>query len=143
MAFILHVEGLGNVEITNWDEVEHKILDSIGFQIVTEVKRNIRQMKLIETGDLLTSIGSEVVGNELVVFSTVKYAPYLEYGTLAYWEKYGLENFTQPLHPKKKDMTPEQRKKFPKGMQPFGLFRRVFHNEQKMKEIIQNGFNSI
>lgn len=137
MATILTIEGLGDVEITNWEEFKEKLLKAIGFQMVNEIQAQIKKMALIDTSEYWQSIDSEIDSGDLVIFSTVPYAPYLEYGTLQYWNIYGLGNFPSKPHPKKKNLKPEQRKHYPKGMQPFAPFRRVFYNENKMTQIIQ------
>jgi hypothetical protein len=65
---------------------------------------------------------------------------YLEYGTYSYWQKFGLKTFPEPGYPaipKKKEISYEERKKLPKGMQPFAPFRRVLWNEAKMGDIIE------
>ena len=136
------MEGIGDVEITNWEEFRDKLLQAVGFQVVAEIQNQIKKMTLIDTSEYWQSIDSEVENGELIVFSTVPYAPYLEYGTLQYWNIYGLQKFPSKPHPKKKDLSSERRKDYPRGMQPFAPFRRVFYNENKMGQIIQKAANS-
>jgi hypothetical protein len=56
----LTIEGV-NYEITNWDEFKEKLLSAIGFQVVPEIRRLVKEMKLIGTSDFWQSIDSEVV----------------------------------------------------------------------------------
>jgi hypothetical protein len=123
-------------EIVNFDEFAEKLLSAIGFQVEEEVLREIDKMKLVDTGSLRTSLVTDVKKRVLEVGSTVPYAPYLEYGTLSYFDRFGSSGFPKVPDPKKKDMSPQEREKFPKGMQPFAMFRRVLWNQNKMASII-------
>lgn len=103
-----------------------------GFVIVNmlqnEVQLQIDNMELVDTGQFINSLQSSVdeVGDnvELTLTSTVPYAVYLEYGTYDYWKAYGLRGFPKFKIPKKKNLSKEEAKQFPKGMQPFAPFRR-------------------
>ena len=129
-------------EITNWDEFRDELLEGIGIQVENEIIGQINSMRLVDTGRFKGSITSGVSNGELVITSTVPYAVYLEYGTYAYWQSYGLTNFPKTPDPKKKDISRVAASKLPKGMQPFAPFRRVLYNPQMMGKIINNSFKS-
>jgi hypothetical protein len=135
---ILTVNGQ-KVEIVNWDEFASKLLNAIGFQAHNEIVKLIDRMGLVDTGNFRTSLTQEVDGNSLVLGSTAPYAPYLEYGTFNYFDRFGIESFPSTTDPKKKDLKPKQRENFPKGMQPFAVFRRTLWNPNKMTQIINKG----
>lgn len=137
MAFTIFVKGLGNVEITNWDQIEKDLATAIAAQIVPAIREEIRRMKLVDSSDFWQSIDFEVQDDGVLIYSTAPYAIYLEYGTYAYYVKYGVDNFPEKGDPKKKDLAPKDRKKYPKGMQPFAPFRRVLYNQAKMEEFVQ------
>lgn len=123
-------------EITNWDEFQNKLLNAIGVQIQGELVKQVNDLRLVDTGNFKNSMHFEVNGGELTITNTAPYAVYLEYGTFAYWDKFGMGNFPSNPDPKKKDISRQAAKKLPKGMQPFGVFRRVMWNQQKMSQII-------
>jgi hypothetical protein len=134
---IINVDGQ-NYDIVNWGEFKKKLLNAIAFQIVIEVQKNIKDMNLIKSSNLWQSIQSAPATEDSVeIFSDTKYASYLEFGTLEYFEIYGLDRFKATLDPKKKDLSSAERLKFPAGCQPFAIFRRVLYNENKMKDIIE------
>lgn len=126
-----------NYDIVNWDEFAKKFLNAVAFQVVSEIQDNIKKSNLIQSSNFWQSIQSApATADGVEIFSDAHYAPYLEYGTYAYWNKYGLDNFPMINDPKKKDLAPKARKKYPKGMQPFANFRRVLYNPAKMEQII-------
>ena len=136
-----------NIEITNAKEFEQEVqeyfnkkLNAIGFLVVNEIQDLIQQIPLFRTGDFWRGIHSYVEDGALLIEDSVNYGKYLEYGTYAYWDNYGLNNFPSVFHPKKMDMDTEMKKAFPKGMQPFAPFRRVLYNETKMKNILSKVF---
>jgi len=100
---IINHEGQ-SYEITNWDEFKEQVLHDIGIQVESEIVKNVNSMRLVDTGRFKGSITSGVTNGELVITSTVPYAVYLEYGTYAYWQNYGLMGFPKTLDPKKKDI---------------------------------------
>ena len=123
-------------EITNWEEFKKKLLTSIGLQVENGIIEQINKMRLVDTGHFKQSITSEVQNGELIITSLAPYAVYLEYGTFDYWQAFKLDGFPTPRPPKKKDISRKEAKKLPKGMQPFGSFRRVLYNKAKMEKII-------
>jgi hypothetical protein len=125
-----------NYEIENWDEFTQKLLNAIGFQLSSEIRKEIDSMSLVQSGLLRMSLDHEVKGNELTVTSGAPYAVYLEYGTYDFWKKFGTNSFPPKPVPKKKDMTRKQASKLPKGMAPFAPFRRTLWNQNKMAKVI-------
>jgi hypothetical protein len=124
-------------EIVNWDEFQNKLLSAIGIQVENAVVNEINKMKLVDTGKFKQGVHHEVQGNELIITNNMPYAVFLEYGTYDYWKQYGLDRFTEPVHPKKKDISLKERQKLPKGGQPFSAIRRVLYNQNKMNEVIE------
>ena len=104
----------------------NKTLKIVGELAIIEIRKKIKDMKLTGTTELWSGWNATVENGELIIESTVEYAAYLEYGTFAYWDRYGISNFPSNVQPKKKDMQAKLRKNFPKGMQPFAMVRRVF-----------------
>ena len=132
---IIEVDGQ-KYKITNFDEFSQKLLDAIGFQLENEIRRQIDDMKLVETGKFRTGITHTVEGNELILTSTAPYAAYLEYGTMEYFRKFGMDRFPNKPVPKKKNMSREKARKLPKGIAPFAPFRRTLWSQQLMNQII-------
>jgi hypothetical protein len=133
-------------EITNWKEFEEKLLNAIGFSLTNEVRKEIDRMKLVQSGHLRQSIVHTVDNGELILTSLAPYAVYLEYGTYDYWKIYGATSFPRkgyPHIPKKKELTPEQKKGLPKGMQPFAMFRRVLYNPNVMAKVIDRAMRAL
>lgn len=139
---IIQVEGQ-SYDIVNWDEFRTKLLTAIGFLIENEIRALIREMRLVDGGYYINSIGSKVEGDALIVFSTAPYSAYLEFGTLTYFDIFGVENFPKTPDPKKKHLSKKEREAFPKGMQPFAPFRKVLTNSPKMQEIIVKAAKSL
>jgi len=132
---ILNYEGQ-DYEITNWESFQKKLLLAIGFQIESEITKQINDLRLVDTGNFKQSTHVAVKNGELLITNTAPYAQYLEYGTLAYFKRYKEDSFPLTPYPKKKDSSKEARKKMPAGMSPFAPFRRVLWNQNKMALII-------
>jgi hypothetical protein len=143
---ILTVDGQ-KYEITNWDEFQKKFLSAIGFQLQSEIRKQVDRMNLIgSTRQLRLGTDFIVQGNELTMTSSAPHAVYIEYGTYDYWEQYGQSSFPDPGYPtipKKKELKPSQRRGMPKGMQPFAPFRRVLWNQKKMDQIINKAVKNV
>lgn len=134
----LRISSEGNVPVEIKNKIVYKILFTWGQLIVTEIQRLIEEMGLVSKGGgtYKTSIHSYVTpDNVLNIEDGVFYGAYLEYGTLAYWQEYGLKKFPSVVHPKKMDMPAKMKKSFPKGMQPFAPFRRVLYNNNLMETL--------
>jgi hypothetical protein len=56
-------------------------MDAVGKDVVTEVKKNITQKHIIDTGALLGSISHVPNGEEVTVKDGVSYGVYNEFGT--------------------------------------------------------------
>lgn len=119
-------------------------LQILGELIINEVKIMIRSMDLIgkkHGGAFLQGWLVPVVKDgRLTIENTTEYAVYLEYGTYGYWQKHGLDTFTDPMDPKKKDMKAKDRKKYPKGMQAFAPVRKVVFNQIIMQRLVNEAF---
>ena len=115
----------------------------LGELVINKVKDNIRAMDLIQSGDLLQHWFSKWDGTTLTIDNTHEYAKWIEFGTYGYWTQYGMDNYTDPVHPKKKDMAAKLRKQFPKGMQPFAPVRRVLFNSNIMNDLIKEAFANV
>lgn len=122
------------------DEIAQKMF-VLGELIINKIKENIRAMDLIDTGQLLQQWFATYKNGELTIENGQEYMIYLEYGTYAYWDQYGSENFPAAMDWKKKDLPAELRKIYPKGMQPFAFIRKVVYNEIIMGELIQQAFS--
>lgn len=120
-----------------------KAMKILGELVINKVKEYIRDMNLIISGAFLQGWFATWENNTLTIENTQEYALYLEYGTYGYWESYGVESFTEPLHPKKKELSAMMRKAYPKGMQPFAPIRRVLYNDALMNDLIGEAFNAV
>jgi len=123
-------------EITNWEEFQFKLLSAIAFQIESNIIQQINTLGLVDTGDFKKRLRVYVKDNEIIIENSAEYAVFLEYGTLQYYQNYKPDSFPTSPHKKKKNMKPEERKKYPKGGQPFAPIRRVLYNKAKLKQII-------
>ena len=133
-------------EVTNWDEFSDKLLTRIGFSFENEVRAEIDKMKLVDSGRFRGSLNHEVKNGELVLTSNAPYAAALEYGTLEYFDRYDKETYPEPGYPsipKKKELSPKERTKLPRGGQPFAPIRRVLYNQKKMDKVINNAFTGL
>jgi hypothetical protein len=131
----LDIEG----DISDEDlDIRLKILAEL---IVNAIKQNIRDMGLIQGGQYLQGWVTEVKDGGIVIENTIEHSDYLEFGTFGYWEKHGLDSFTDPSDPKKKDISPSQRLKFPKGMQAFAPVRKVLFNDSIMQGLVDEAFS--
>jgi len=139
---IINYEGQ-DIEITNWEEFQEKLLLAIGFQIQSEVIKQINELELVDTGFLKNSIHVGIAKDgSLEIVNTAPYAIYLEYGTFDYFKSFGLNKYPEIPDPKKRNLSRKDRKKLRKGMQPFAPFRRVMYNDQKMAQIVERAVKS-
>lgn len=130
-----------NIDADYSDEEINQKMFILGELIINQIKENIRKMDLVDTGQLLQGWFSTYKNGQLVIENTQDFMLYLEYGTYAYWDQYGADNYPAQPDPKKKDMPPGLRKLFPKGMQPFAFIRKVVYSDIVMKELIQQAFS--
>jgi len=124
------------------DEISNR-MRILGELIINKIRDNIRDMDLIipGSGALLQRWNSSFNGKVLVVESGTKYGEYLEYGTYSYFSQYGFEDYPEFPDPKKKDLSRQARKMFPKGMQPFAFVRKVIYNESIMNDLVAEAFS--
>ena len=113
----------------------------LGELIVNRIKQNIRDMGLIRTGDLLQKWFVSYDSGLLTIESGTKYGQYLEYGTYAYFDQYGFDDYPEFTTEKKMNLSLEARKMFPKGVQPFAFVRKVIYNENVMGELAREAFS--
>jgi hypothetical protein len=117
-------------------------MEALGELILGKIRENIDKMGLVGTGMLKQHWVSSYSNGVLRIESTEEHSIYIEFGTYGYWNKNGLDKFTDPSHPKKKDLSIELRRKFPKGMQSFAPVRKVVYNPTIMNELVQTAFDS-
>jgi len=141
-----------SIEITNIDEFKQELNDFVskrmkiaGHDILKAITRKVEDMELIGKGALrqrgyFTHVEQSQDEVSLILETGLSYAVYLEYGTYSYFNRYGLNSFPNKPDPKKKNMSPNQRKEYPKGMQPFAPIRKVLWNKQVMEEIFSDAF---
>ena len=134
----LRIEIDGDVDKPTID----RAMTILGELVINKVKANIRTIDLIQKGDFLQGWFSKWTGNTLFIENMRKYALYLEYGTYAYFDIYGEDSYTEPVHPKKRDMSPQMKRSFPRGMQPFAPVRRVLYNDAIMEGLIDQAFKA-
>ena len=119
-------------EITNWDEVEAKLFDSMGAQVQKSVVDTIKELNLIDTSQFIQSIKFMRDDKGVVISSDVYYSYFLEYGTLEFGERFTADSFPD-LPVKKKILPANLRTQFPRGMNPFAPFRRTIYNRRIME----------
>jgi len=100
-----------------------------GIAMKREIIMQVRDpLDLVQTGRFAGSFHIDEGGadNEVAVFSTAPYSIFLEFGNYEYYDMYGMGIDSFPFRPdkKKKDMTATEKLGYPKGMQPFAMFRR-------------------
>ncbi len=135
MPEILNVNGQ-RVEVTNWNEFAGELLNAIGIQVEKAIIQKIDNFRLVDTGRFKQSIRFDVSGSELTLTNTAPYAGALEFGTFDYRKQFGADNFPATPDPKKKNLSRKAAKAFPKGGQPFAVYRRTLYNQNKMAGIV-------
>ena len=130
------------IDVTgDYDDVQfNHAMTILGELIINRIKQFIRELDLVVTSDYLQGWFSNWDGNVLTIENRTEYSLYLEYGTYGYFEKNGEDNITDPSDPKKRDMSSEMKKTFPKGMQSFAPIRRVLYNQAIMQELVGVAF---
>lgn len=133
---------MANIVFTNLEEFKKEVEEYLrkrmfvlGQLLVNEIQDKIEEIDLYESGKFHQGIHSFIDSRgNISIESSVFYDIYLEYGTYGYWETYGTDKFPTVPHPKKRDMSPALKKSFPRGMQPFAVFRRVLWNTKLMEQ---------
>lgn len=142
------------VEVTNKEELKKQILDRF-FEIALIAAERMRKtaisLELIGDGSGGVNYAQAFIAgrddNSVWVENASPHAVYLEYGTYAYFDRFGTGLFPnipdgQLVDPKKKDVSKEERKYLPMGMQPFACMRRTLYNEQVMNDIARMVFSN-
>jgi hypothetical protein len=122
------------------DEELNTRIAILGELIISEVKKNIRKMDLIGSGQLLQRWFADYSNGVLTIDTGTKYGYYIEYGTYEYFDQYGLEDYPEVPDPKKKDLLRSLRSAYPSGMQPFSPVRRVLYNPTIMERLAKEAF---
>lgn len=121
-------------------EVIQGKLFALGQLISKEMRELALRMGLKDTWDYSQGFLVTVKQGVIIIENRVAYAEALEFGTYEYNLKFGKEKFPKKPDPKKKDLTGKEKKGLPKGMQPFGVFRRVLYNKELMNSLINQVF---
>ena len=85
----IQIEGLDKVIKLLEDMGNPEKLDASLGKACAVVEASAKQKAPKDNGDLRRSIASKVEGNDGIVYSTLEYAPYVEYGTGLFAEKGG------------------------------------------------------
>lgn len=135
---VIDVQGMGPVNIINFDEFSNALMNRIGNDIKNAVVDQVDALGLVDTGRFISSIDFTVEDGTLTVFSDAPYAAALEFGTMDFGAQFSEDTF--PNRPvKKKNLSETRARNLPRGMNPFAPFRRVFFNERLMQNIISKG----
>ncbi len=168
---IFNVPGIGKVDVTNWPEIEKKLLAAIGFALESEIRAEIKRLELINTSEYWQSIQAQAPeGNTVTVTSDSPAAQFLEFGT-AGTRKGVNDPFGKSRGPNRSRKMPVKKvgsefvlvdslrawavkKGIPEsawfplakhiqmfGLEPFAPFRRVINNKNKMEKLVQEGFD--
>ena len=114
----------------------------LGQLIIQAMRQKALSMGLKRTGDYSGGFFATIQGSDtLLIENRVDYAEELEFGTFSYFDRFGVNEFPSSPDPKKKDMSPEQRKRFLKGAQPFAVMRRILFNKVLMQRLINRAFS--
>ena len=125
------------------EEIDKKLI-IFGNLLAQEMRRLAISMGLKSEkggGDYTQGFLASVNDGKLTVQNRTKYAEYLEYGTYTYHDIHGLDTFPQVPDPKKKDLPAQERRRFPKGMQPFAVVRRVLFNQPLVDTLLKQVFS--
>lgn len=132
------------IQITNLNAFDGEVnkfitsrLKVLGFLIVNEIQRLIREIPLFDTGAYHRSIHSYVKEGILYIESAVSYSVYLEFGTMELTVK---ELEVPKMPKKKKDVSPSVRKTMKKGVGAFAPFRRILFNKKLMESLVNKAF---
>lgn len=136
MGELITVDGQ-TYDIQNWEQFQQEFLFLLGQELVNSIQDEAIRMKLFDSGRFVRGINASVDGDTVTISADTPYAAYLEFGTLEFGASYGDDSFPERPFPKKKNLSRDARKKYPRGMQPFAPFRRVLYNENKMKKAIK------
>ncbi len=122
------------------DEVIQPKLMALGLLISQEMRKLAFEMGLKQTGDYAQGFLVSIKKGLLIIENKTKYAEALEFGTYEFGMEFSKETFPSVPFPKKKDISQSAREGFPRGGQPFGVFRRVLYNKALMTRLIKQVF---
>lgn len=122
------------------EEIQPKLF-ALGQLIIQEMRKLAIDMGLVDTGDFSQGFLVEVKEGMILIENRTKYAEPLEFGTYEFGLSFSKETFPPSPFPKKKDISPKAREAFPRGMQPFAIFRRVLYNKALMSRLINKVFS--
>ena len=118
-----------------------KRMKVLGELVINEMRKLALDMGLVQTSDYANGFFATARGDNVILFENrVSYAEALEFGTYSYASQYGESRFPDSPDPKKKDLPRDIAKRFPKGMQPFAVMRRVLFNSVLMNKLINQAF---
>ena len=136
---VLDVPGIGQVEIMNEDDFKQELLFLIKESLVNEIQREAMKLGLFDGGNYVRGIRGEIEGDTITFTNDTPYAVYLEYGTYEFGEQYSEETWPASPFPKKKDLSPQERGGFPRGMQPFAAYRKILYLQERFDEAMARG----
>jgi HK97 gp10 family phage protein len=125
------------VEIKGLDKLADNIIDEQALsqalgKACALVERAAKEKAPKDTGELRRSITSEIRDNEGVIFTTLEYAPYVEYGTGLFAENGGRKDVPWCYQDDKGEWHTTS------GMKPQPFMRPAFdENREKIIEIIK------
>lgn len=126
-------------DIQNWEEFRNQVYFLLGEGLTQAFQEEAMRMGLVRTGRYVRGFNHYIKDGELQIDNDAEYAAYLEFGTMEYFDIYGLDSFPQSTI-KKFTLNSEQRKKLPSGMNPFAPMRRVLYSQSKVDDIIKRWF---
>ena len=125
------------VEIKGLDKLADNIIDEQALsqalgRACALVERSAKEKAPKDSGELRRSITSEIRGNEGVIFTTLEYAPYVEYGTGLFAENGGRKDVPWCYQDDKGEWHTTS------GMKPQPFMRPAFdENREQIIEIIK------
>lgn len=131
---------MADIEIVGLEEIDKKLLSMLDIASVKKalgkacsvVEASAKQKAPKGNGDLRRSIKSRVDGVEGVVYTTLEYAPYVEYGTGLFAEKGGRQDVPWSYQDEKGEWHSTS------GMKPSPYMRPALQeNREKIKRILR------
>ena len=137
MTEIVFIDGIGHVEVTNWEEFVHQLGFLLGNELQNQIQEEGMKMRLFDSGRYIRGMRFEQDGTTLVFTNDAPYAEALEYGTYEFGGLYTEDAWPNVPFPKKKNISRELARRFPRGMQPFATYRRVLYSEERVGDAIK------
>lgn len=133
---------MSDVKVENLDGVlealtklvdEKQIQQALG-QACALVERSAKEKAPKDTGELRRSITSKVEGNTGIVFTTLEYAPYVEFGTGLFAEEGGRKDVPWSYQDDKGEWHSTS------GMKPQPFLRpALYENREQIKRLLKGG----